>query len=115
MLKPLITNKYIVKDLFNFATEIVERDSLNFMGSVAIDSLFTNIPLEEPIEICTNNLFKNSNIVHGLKRSGFKDLQSLGTKESYFIFNNKLYKQIDGVDMGSPLWPSLAKTFFCAP
>ena len=29
-------------------------------------------------------------------------------KESYFIFNNILYKQIDGVAMGSPLGPSLA-------
>ena len=30
---------------------------------------------------------------------------------SYFIFNNILYKQIDGVAMGSPLGPSLANAF----
>ena len=62
------------------------------MGSLDTDSLFTNIPLEETIEICTNNLFKNSDIVHGLKKSEFKDLLSLTTKESYFKFNNMLYK-----------------------
>ena len=67
------------------------------MGSLDTDSLFTNIPLEETIEICTNNLFKNSDVVHGLKKSEFKDLLSLATKESYFIFNNILYKQIDGI------------------
>ena len=33
------------------------------------------------------------------------------TEESYFIFNGLLYKQIDGVAMGSPLGPSLANTF----
>ena len=69
ILEPLTTNKYRVKDSFNFATEIVEQDSRNFMSRLDIDSLFTNIPLEETIEICTNNLFKNSNIVHGLKKS----------------------------------------------
>ena len=40
------------------------------MGSLDIDSLFTNIPLEETIEICSNNLFKNKDIVH----VEFKDL-----------------------------------------
>ena len=31
--------------------------------------------------------------------------------ESYFIFNGLLYKEIDGVAMGSPLGPSLTNTF----
>ena len=57
--EPLTNNKYAVKASFNFATEIVEQDSSNFMGSLDIDSLITNIPLEETIEICTNNHFKN--------------------------------------------------------
>ena len=38
---------------------------------------------------------------------------SLATKEPYLIFNNILYKQIDGVAMGSPLGPSLANAFLC--
>ena len=33
-----------------------------------IDSLFTNIPLEKSIEICTNKLFKSNGIVLGLKK-----------------------------------------------
>ena len=81
------------------------------MGTLDIDSLFTNIPLEETIEICANNLFKNSDIVHGLEKSEFKDLLSLATKESYFIFNNILYKETDGVVMGSPLGPSVTNAF----
>ena len=48
-LEPLITNKYTVKNLFNFASKIFEQDSSNFMGSLDIDSLFTNISLEETI------------------------------------------------------------------
>ena len=80
------------------------------MGNLNIDSLFTNIPFEETMEICTNNLSKN-NIVHGLKKSELKDLLPLATKESYFIFNNTLCKSIDGVAMGSPLGPSPANAF----
>ena len=38
---------------------------------------------------------------------------SLATKESYFLFNELLYKQIDGVAMGSPLGPTLANAFLC--
>ena len=92
ILEPLTKNKYTVKDLFNFATEIVEQNSGNVMGSLDIDSIFTNIPLEETIKICTNNLLKNSDMFMAWKKSEFKDLLSLATKKLYFIFNNILYK-----------------------
>ena len=81
------------------------------MGSLYIDSLFTNIPFEETIKIYTKNLLKNSDIAYSLKKSEFKDRLYLETKESYFIFNNILYTQTDGVAMGSPLGPSLANAF----
>ena len=58
------------------------------MGSIDIDSLFTDIPLEETIEISTNELFKNNSIVHGFKKSELKNLQYLTMKESHFIFSN---------------------------
>ena len=66
------------------------------MGSLDIGSLFTNI---------TTEFFMIE------KKNEFKDLLSISTKESYFIFNNILYKQIDGVAMGSPLGSSLANAF----
>ena len=75
------------------------------------DSLFTNIPLEETIEICINELFKIKSNSHGFKKSEFKYLLSSATKELYFTFNNVLYKQIDRIAMGSPLGPSLANAF----
>ena len=37
----------------------------------------------------------------------------LATKESHFIFNEILYKQIDGVAMGSPLGPTRTNVFLC--
>ena len=81
------------------------------MGSLDVDSLFTNIPLEETIDICTNTLFENVEKVEALSKIEFKELLSLATKESYFIFNGQLYKQVDGVAMGSSLGPTLANAF----
>ena len=43
----------------------------------------------------------------------FKYSLDLAVKESFFIFNNCLYKQSDGVAMGSPLGPTLANIFLC--
>ena len=42
---------------FAFAEGIVEQHSEFFMGSLDADSLFTNIPIEETIDICANTLF----------------------------------------------------------
>ena len=78
------------------------------MGNLDVDITFTNIPLKETIEICANELFKESETVAGLSKTEFKELLSLVTKDSHFIFNGTLYKQINGVDMGSPLGLNLA-------
>ena len=77
------------------------------MGSLDVDSLFTNIPLEETINICTNY----EDVIEGINKSEFKNLLSLATQESYFIFNDVLYKQKDGVAMGSPLGLTMANVF----
>ena len=81
------------------------------MGRLGVDSLFTNIPLDKTFDICVNQLFGNSDSIEGFTKSELKQLLSLATKESYFIFNGLVFKQIDGVAMGSPLGPSLVNAF----
>ena len=59
-----------------------------------------------------NKLAKeNADKVEDLSKIEFKELLSLATKQSFFIFNAKLYKQVDGVTMGSPLGLTLANAF----
>ena len=111
ILNPLTKSEYTVKDSFQFAEEIFEQDPTLTMGSLDVDSLFTNIPLDETIDICVNQVFENTDTVEGFKKSKLKQLLCLATKESDFIFNGLLYKQIDGVAMGSPLELSLANVF----
>ena len=73
--------------------------------------LFTNIPLEETTNICMNLIYDNGDVIEGLSKFEFKNLLSLATQESYFMFNDVLYKQKDGVAMGLPLAPTMANVF----
>ena len=83
------------------------------MASLDVDSLFTNIPLNETIDICIDSLYKDDENTPKVPKDVFRNLLTVATKESLFMFNNKFYKQIDGVAMGSPLGPALANIFMC--
>ena len=83
------------------------------MASLDVDSLFTSIPLEETIDLCTEKLFTDRDVVCNLTRNDFKELLTLATNKSLFLFDNDYYHQKDGVAMGSPLGPTLANAFLC--
>ena len=55
ILEPLTTNEYTVKDSFTFAEELKSFDSKLMMASFDIESLFTNIPMQETINLCVQN------------------------------------------------------------
>ena len=52
------------------------------MGGLDVDSLFTNIALEETITISTELIYNENDTVEGLSKSELKKLLSLATKES---------------------------------
>ena len=57
LLKPLTFNQYTVKDSFSFVeeiTSIANINSYNTMVSFDVQSLFTNIPLVETINIAAD-------------------------------------------------------------
>ena len=110
-LSSITFNEFTVKDSFAFPEEIVHQNGKLFMGSFDVDSPFTNIPLKETINICTNLLRKNVDVIEGINKSEFENLLSLATQESHCMFNDILYKQKDGVAMGSPLGPTMANVF----
>ena len=83
------------------------------MVSFDIDSLFTNIPLDETIDICIRKLFGRKRKFKGFSKADFKEMLQLAVKDSLLIFNGKYYVQRDGVAMGSPLGPTLANVFLC--
>ena len=112
-IQPFTTNEYTVKDTFHFVSMLDGKDHRLIMASLDVESLFTNIPLDETIEIVTKKVFEKSTQVNGLSRTDFKKLLTLCTKGTVFLFNGKYYRQKDGVAMGSPLGPALANAFLC--
>ena len=111
LLKEFTINEYTVKDSFSFADEFAEQDAKLFMVSFDVESLFTNIPLDETINICADRVYQGKKKVKGLLKRQFKKLLTHATKSSCFLFNGTYYCQIDGVAMGSPLGPTLANLF----
>ena len=86
LLKRFTSNNYTVKNSFDFAKDITQQTSEWFMASLDVDSLFTNVPLHETIEICVNELFKSSQTVSGLNKQQVLEMLSLTTKRKrYFI------------------------------
>ena len=98
------------------------------MISFDVESLYTNVPIDETIEIIKNTCFKlKSNhhlirrnaandskyegLLDGMKFEVFEKLLNKCLQESIFIFNEKIYQQIDGVSMGSPIGPIIANIF----
>ena len=94
--------------MFSFCEEI-NQDSNLFIASFDIQSLATNIPLDETINIFVDLVFDKKKKVKGMLEQHFKQLLALSVKSS-FLFN-VYYKQVDGVAMDSPLGPTLANSF----
>ena len=111
LLSPLVHNDYSCKDTFSFVSQIRNANlSKKFLVSYDITSLFTNIPLQETIDIAINLIF-NHNPNLNITRKELKKLFLFATSQTHFIFNSKFYNQIDAVAMGSSLAPVLANIF----
>ena len=115
LLEPITSNQYTLKDSFDFVN-FISNLSFNecYMTSFDIKSLFTNIPVQETINIISERLFTTSTtLIANLNKKQFTKLLQLATSNSIFLFNNELFQQIDGMAMGSPLGPAFANSFLC--
>ena len=61
LLSPLVSNDYSCKDTFSFVSQIKNANlSKKFLVSYDVTSLFTNIPLQETIDIAINLIFNHN-------------------------------------------------------
>ena len=74
-------------------------------------SLFTNVPIEETIDICTQQLYHSDIERPSLSEKSFQKLLRMVTTSVEFSVDDIMFRQIDGVAMGSPLGPVLANIF----
>ncbi|MEL7309141.1 MAG: hypothetical protein AAGK05_15610, partial [Pseudomonadota bacterium] len=81
-----------------------------------IRSLFTNIPVDETIDIICDTWYRIQKSPPkvascAVSEDNLRSLLDAVTKNVKFAFNNQLFCQIDGLAMGSPLSGSFADVF----
>ncbi|CAF3715913.1 unnamed protein product [Rotaria sp. Silwood1] len=119
-------NDTIITNTFAFVDELLALEFDNSqikMVSLDITSLFTNVPLQRTIQIILDKLYgpehtctysdkKRDDWCQKCKnRFEMKYLLDTSTQDTNFIFNSKIYSQINGVAMGSPLGPVFADIY----
>ena len=107
-----------ISDPLKFAEKIRQTNITadEILVSYDVSSLFTNVPVDETIQLLADKAFKNNWFNEknrlNIKKTDLIKLLTLATKHQLFQFNNgKLYEQVDGVAMGSPLGPLIANAF----
>ena len=123
LIKPYIPNEHTVNSTDQFIEKL--RSFSCSKGDICVSfdvkSLFTNVPRQYTIEKIkkyfderhggtvierTDENGKTASLCSGI----LAKLLAKCTK-GHFLFNKKLYTQVDGVQMGSPLGPTLANWF----
>ena len=80
------------------------------MVSFDVKSLFTNIPLRECIDLAVSYITDGNTNLKPSKADLVK-LFSIATAQTHCLFDDKVFDQIDGVAMESPIAPVLANLF----
>ena len=85
LLSPLVPKYYSCKDTFSFISQINNVNlSKNFLVSYEVTSRFTNIPLQETIDIAINLIF-NHNPNLNITRKELKKLSLFATSQTQFF------------------------------
>lgn len=79
----------------------------DIMGSFDVTSLFTNVPISCTLEYLSDRL-ESAKV---MDKQNILLLTRLCLQNTYFVFRDSYYKQLEGAPMGSPLSPPIANLF----
>ena len=113
LLRPLTKSEYSIDSTKDFIDRIRQKGIPQGYEMVSFDvvSLFTSVPLDYTINLILDKIYREKRVKTKLKRGEMKKLLEICTKDMHFSFNSEIYRQVDGVAMGSPLGPVIANIF----
>ena len=105
-LKPLCKNKGTINDTQSFSADIknippLQEDEEDV--SYDVESLFTNIPINETIDYILDQIYNKKKLKPICPKLIFKRLLLKLATEVTFTINNNFFKQTDGCAMLGPL------------
>ena len=111
-LKPLSVNQYIIDDPLGFSKEIRKHPVLedDILVSYDFTSLFTNVPVQETINILIDKAFTDN--WFNSTYDQLTQLLRMASTDQLFQFDGQLYEQCEGVAMESPPWPSVGERVY---
>ena len=74
LLVPLTYNQYTIKDSFLFCEELKHFTTNLTMASFDVESLFTDIPLQETIDLSVQKLFEDKHYIDSLSKDSFCEM-----------------------------------------
>nr|VZI51208.1 unnamed protein product [Spirometra erinaceieuropaei] len=99
------------RDTFEFIDDIKDLNVNGMvMFSLDVSSLFTNVPVTETLDYLCDFLSASQQEI-GIPTNTLKELLLRCTLNVQLLFDNQLYRQVDGVAMVSPLGSLLADVF----
>ena len=76
--------------------------------SLDVSSLYTNVPVTEAISVCADLMYNGKNPLPPVDKDTFITLATLASCDVVLATHDGLYRQVDGLAMGSPPAPHLA-------
>ena len=116
IIKSYIPDSYMLHSTDHFLDELnnFQFKADHKLVSFDVQSLFTNVPLDETINIIADYIYSKDNQIKdnlpSMKKEVFIKLLRLAN-QGIILSKNKLYQQHYGVSIGSPLAPTLANFF----
>ena len=113
LLKQYIPTKYIISSTQEFIHTLKSTANTGILASLDVESLFTNVPVIETIEIIINRAYNQETLSPpAIPKTSLEQLLLICTTETPFQdTNGDMYIQVDGVSMGSPLVPLFANFY----
>ena len=110
---PIANSNYTIDSTKDFVHKIRKQKIKDNYEMISFDvvSLFTSVPLDFTIDLILKKVYDEKLIATKLNREELEKLLQLCTKEMHFQYDGKIYRQVNGVAMGSPLGPVLANIF----
>ncbi|XP_076069838.1 uncharacterized protein LOC143041708 [Oratosquilla oratoria] len=93
-----------VSSVTEFIDLLRTAPSCQNIASLDVESLFTNVPVDETIDIILNRVYRSNRLIIDIPEDVIKSMLETCTKEAPFLSHRgELFRQVDGVAMGSPL------------